>query len=117
MLSLNLPRSDQSAFMISEKDGLLHVSGPMDQQTATRLLEEGADLVRSADQAIDFSAVGKVDSSGLAVLLEWLRIARSAGHRLQMLNVPVAFTSLAHLYGVTAIVFPSDTGSVDSVKH
>lgn len=103
--------------MISEKDGFLHISGPMDQQTATRLLEEGTGLVRSSDRVLDFGAVGKVDSSGLAVLLEWMRIARSAGHRLQLVNVPEAFVSLAHLYGVTPFLFPPETGSVDSVGH
>ena len=46
---------------------------------------------------LDLDAVPKVDSSGLALLLEWQSIARRAGRSLHIRNAPADLLSLASL--------------------
>jgi phospholipid transport system transporter-binding protein len=92
--------------MISERDGQLLVSGPMNQQTAAELLERGRDLVRSSDHRLNLRDVSAVDSSALAVVLAWMRTSRAAGRQLAIVEPPKAFTSLASLYGIEEVLFP-----------
>ena len=105
--------------MISERDGQLFVSGAMNQQTAAALLLDGEPWVRAADRVVNLTGIEAVDSSALAVLLGWLRAARSAGKTLQIVEAPTAFVSLASLYGVTPLLFPETAGkdSDASAQH
>jgi len=103
--------------MISEIDGQLHIAGEMNHQTATALLAEGTPLVGGTDQVLNLAAVTVVDSSALAVLLEWARTARAAGRQLRVVDAPAALVSLASLYGVSEILFPSAAGNEHSVQH
>ncbi|MDP5237899.1 STAS domain-containing protein [Uliginosibacterium sp. 31-16] len=102
--------------MISERDGQLFVSGTMNQQTAAALLLEGEPWVSAADRVINLGGIEAVDSSALAVVLGWMRAARSAGKTLQIADAPTAFVSLASLYGVTPLLFP-EAGNAASAEH
>ena len=54
--------------------------------------------------AIDFSAVTGVDSSAVALLLEWRRQAAARGKRLEYVNLPANLLALAQLYGVADLI-------------
>ena len=69
-------------------------------QTATAALAQGIAAIRSGQTVFDLAALTVVDSSAVAVLLEWQRAARDAGSRLRYTNVPANLQSLATLYGV-----------------
>lgn len=105
--------------MISERDGQLFVSGAMNQHTASLLLPAGEALVRQADRVLDLSGISVVDSSAIALLLGWIRAARSAGRQLSIVESPRAIISLASLYGVTSLLFSecNSEGSETSVQH
>lgn len=102
--------------MIEECDGQLRVSGMMNQQTASALLQEGEAWVSAADRVINLGAIESVDSAALAVVLGWLRAARVAGKTVQIVDAPAAFISLASLYGVSPLLFP-EAGNDDSASH
>lgn len=89
----------------------------MNQQTATALLAEGTPLVGAADCVLNLAAVEAVDSCALAVLLEWVRIARASGCQLRVHEAPAALVSLAELYGVSGLVFSSFTENGHSAGH
>ena len=55
---------------------------------------------------IDFSAITQVDSSAVALLLEWRREAARRGKALYFVNLPANLLSLAELYGVTGLIQP-----------
>ncbi len=55
---------------------------------------------------IDFSAITDVDSSAVALLLEWRREAARRGKGLYFVNLPANLLSLAELYGVTGLIQP-----------
>jgi len=55
---------------------------------------------------IDFSKVTSVDSSAVALLLDWLRQAKARGTSLQFVNLPASLLALARLYGVAELIQP-----------
>ena len=59
-----------------------------------------------AQLTIDFSAITDVDSSAVALLLEWRREAARLGKTLNFVNLPANLLALAELYGVTALIQP-----------
>ena len=55
---------------------------------------------------IDFSHVGAVDSSAVALLLDWRRQAKARDHELEFINLPATLVALARLYGVSELIQP-----------
>ena len=55
-------------------------------------------------EVLDFSAVTGVDSSAVALLLEWRRQAGDRGKRLEYVNLPANLLALAQLYGVAELI-------------
>ncbi len=53
---------------------------------------------------IDFSAITGVDSSAVALLLEWRRLALARGKTLEFSNLPANLMALAELYGVAELI-------------
>ena len=90
--------------MIRLEGQRLLVSGPLTIATVAALKGEGAARVAEADQVVDLSAAGPVDSAALALLLSWTRAARGAGRTLSIVGAPQALLSLAALYDVDAIL-------------
>ena len=68
------------------------------------VLEEGRRLLAAGDLSIDLSGVAEADSVVVAVLLDWQRAARRAGHRLEIRALPDGLQSLAALYGVDGLL-------------
>ena len=59
---------------------------------------------RAGAQAVDLAGVTELDSSLLAMLLAWLREAKSAERALRFENVPEGLLTLARLYGVVELL-------------
>lgn len=53
---------------------------------------------------LDFSAVEAADSAALALVFSAMRQARQAGRSLACVGLPPSFTTLAELYGVSALL-------------
>jgi len=53
---------------------------------------------------IDCAGVTAADSAGLAVLLDWLRIAKSAGRPLRYTNLPAGLLALARISEVEGLL-------------
>jgi phospholipid transport system transporter-binding protein len=79
-------------------EGRFRVGGLLDATTVTRLLEEGqARFHGVSDITVDFAGVTESDSSGLALLLEWLRLARKSNQRIRFEHVPQQIIALARI--------------------
>lgn len=89
---------------IREDGDRLAVSGSLTIPQAARLLEAGTQLAGSRDALFDLAGVEQIDSSGIAVILGWLRAAQAAGHSLKVANAPQSLRSIAKLYGVEEIL-------------
>jgi phospholipid transport system transporter-binding protein len=71
---------------------------------AASLLRTGVAAIEGGDSRIDLSAVKRCDSSAVALLLEWQRVAHAHGAHLQLDGIPHDLRSLAALYGVEALI-------------
>jgi len=81
------------------------VSGPLDFTTVTALLPVGIEAIAAGRAAvIDLKDVVASDSSGLALLIEWLSAAKNAGRTLLFENVPLQLKQLARLSEVEELL-------------
>jgi len=89
----------------------------------TITLAQAKDVLRMLEQArprqaaggdllvVDASAVKRVDSSALAVLLEFARSARAWGQRVVVRGPPPDLVGLAKLYGVDSLLLDAPNAS------
>ena len=83
------------------------VTGVLDFDTVTDLLAAGSAAILSGDAAIiDLSGVTSSDSAGLALLIEWLSVAREAGRKLRYENVSAQIKQIAGLSEVDELLLP-----------
>ena len=89
---------------------VLKLDGALSFETLPGVLEKTAQFVRRPDVpdalTIDFADVVDIDSSAVALLLEWRRQAAALGKRLAFVNLPANLLALANLYGVADLIQP-----------
>ncbi|MBT8116801.1 MAG: STAS domain-containing protein [Gammaproteobacteria bacterium] len=82
------------------------LSGELDFETVPSLLaHEGAHMQRGSGIYVDFAKVTRVDSAGLALMIEWLRESERKGLVITYDNVPPQLLSIARLCGLEDILF------------
>jgi phospholipid transport system transporter-binding protein len=101
---LKAPHLRGAAFESPAGDRSL-VVGLLEFTTVAALLPLGSEAIR-ADRAavIDLAAVTGSDSSGLALLIEWLSVAKDARRVLRYENVPSQLHQLARLSDVDSLI-------------
>ena len=91
--------------------GRFELSGDVGFADAARLLDEGDTAFAGLERVeVDLARVARVDSAGLALLIEWSLSARSAGRALRYRNIPPAVASLAGISEVAELLAPSSGG-------
>jgi len=90
--------TEQSTFSV-DSSGLATVNGPLTLDTVTAVFNQADASIRNGHRfsALDLSAVPHVDSSGLALILEWQAMAQQHGESLSVNNAPADLLSLAKL--------------------
>ncbi|MBM4219632.1 MAG: STAS domain-containing protein [Gammaproteobacteria bacterium] len=91
--------------------GMYELAGTVGFGDAARLLAEG-DRAFAPLRAVevDLARVTRIDSAGLALLIEWSLAARAAGRQIRYRNVPPAVTSLAGISDVSELLMGSAAG-------
>ncbi|HYL87129.1 MAG TPA: STAS domain-containing protein [Burkholderiales bacterium] len=90
--------------MIRREGARLVVSGAVTLGNAAALLEEGRRHIAEGVQTVDLGEVNEMDSALLALLLAWLRDARSRNRALSFVNLPESLRTIAQLYGVDRLL-------------
>jgi phospholipid transport system transporter-binding protein len=94
---------------------VLRLTGALDFESLPGVIAESEKYIARPDLpqrlTIDFSDVAAVDSSAVALLLEWLRRAREKGVALEFANLPANLLALAQLYGVREMIQPEISGA------
>jgi phospholipid transport system transporter-binding protein len=81
------------------------ITGCLGFRTVSALLPAGSEaIVAGRAASIDLGAIESSDSSGLALLIEWLSVAKHAGRTLRYENVPTQLHQLARLSEVDALL-------------
>jgi phospholipid transport system transporter-binding protein len=91
----------------AQDGGRARVTGLLHFSTVTALLGAGSEAIEGGRaDIIDLSGVGESDSSGLALLIEWLAVAKRAQCNLRYDNIPKQIQELAHLSDVEELLMP-----------
>ena len=90
--------------MIRRDGDRLVVEGPVTLDTVPELAAGLEAQLRPGDAVVDFGGVTEVDSSAVALVLEWRRQAEARSVSLRVANVPEALQNLARLYGVLELL-------------
>ena len=90
--------------MIEREAQRLVVKVPMVMANARNLLEAGRTALQPGEQTFDFKQVADADSSAVAVMLGWLRVANRSRSTVKFAHIPTGVRSLAELYGVTELL-------------
>ena len=90
---------------LEERSGTLFVSGVVGFMTVQSLLRQSQTaLLDSEDVVIDFTDVTRSDSAGLALLIEWQKIAHKRGKRVIFRNLPDQMRALAIAAGLSDLL-------------
>ena len=90
--------------MIRREGARMLVSGAVTLGNVAALLDEGRRHIADGVTIVDLGEVGELDSALLALLLAWLRDARSAARELTFANLPASLQTIARLYGVDELL-------------
>jgi phospholipid transport system transporter-binding protein len=79
-------------------DGRFKVFGALNAETVTELLKDSEAAFQAATALdIDLADVPEGDSAGLALLIEWLRLAKRRQQTIHFKNVPPQIAALARI--------------------
>nr|WP_296748056.1 STAS domain-containing protein [Thioalkalivibrio sp.] len=83
----------------------LKLSGPVTLNTAGPLTVQGRLLLARLppDATLDLSRVTRVDSAGVAMLVEFWRLRKLKGARLEFVSIPAELQPLLQLYDLEAV--------------
>ena len=77
------------------------IQGDLSFETTPELFESAREAMReNVPSCIDLEAVERVESAGVALMLDWIRAARAQQRTLMFSNVPQHMISIAELCGV-----------------
>lgn len=95
----------EAASLETLEGGRSRVVGSLDFTTVTHLLPLGDAAIQAGRAAtVDLSGVTGSDSSGLALLVEWLSVAQAAQRALRYENIPAQIIQLARLSDVEELL-------------
>jgi len=87
---------------------VLKLEGALSFETLPSVLAQSAEYAARPDLperlTIDFAGIDGVDSSAVALLLEWRRQALKRCKTLEFVNLPANLLALAELYGVADLI-------------
>ena len=90
---------------------VLALTGALSFETLPAVLAQSAEYAARTDLpdrlTIDFAGITAVDSSAVALLLEWRREALRLKKVLEFINLPANLLALATLYGVAELIQPA----------
>jgi len=87
-------------------DTRCEVIGNMIFNTVPTLLDQSMKRIRASgsDLVVDLDKVSHADSAGLALMLEWLRLAKAASKKLSFVNIPPQLLNLTEITGLNHII-------------
>ena len=90
--------------MIRREGRRMMVSGPVTLANVALLLDEGRRHLDEGVRTVDLAEVTEMDSSLLALMLAWLRDAKSRSREIAFANPPESLRTIARLYGVDGLL-------------
>lgn len=96
-----------SGMVLEERHpGALTLRGDLRAPEVPALL--GSLPVSARRYEVDLGGIGRIDSAGLALILEWRRRLASEGGTVVLLNPPDSLVRLARIGGVDRLILPEN---------
>ena len=98
------PQAMEFRAKVTEGDFL--VRGEMTFATASQGLKHAAALLKGSARSVrfDLAGISRADSSGVGLMIEWLRVARSSGCQLRYSNIPTSLEAMIRVGGVEGML-------------
>lgn len=98
----NRPRS--SVTLSQRGAGVWHLAGVLDMTSVPTLCDAARKLVDAPEVLVDLCDVTRMDSAGLALLVDWQGQARGRRTKLRFRNLPAGIAAIAEVYGLGAVL-------------
>lgn len=97
--------SESYSLSFDSADNIFHVAGELTFATVNALLEQAPDLFESHDKLnIDLTNVTRSDSAGLALLIDWVRLAKNTNKEIMFYNIPAQMLAISNASGVDELL-------------
>ena len=84
--------------LIEETEGVYALCGELTRENVAELWLRGLEVFAGRPHVdLDLSRVSRCDSAGVAMLVDWLRIARSNGQHLRFRDAPQQMLAIARV--------------------
>jgi phospholipid transport system transporter-binding protein len=78
--------------------GNFAVHGELALGSVAQLLQESKQRFReTSPQSIDFTGITRTDSAGVALLVEWFRLAKAQQREVRFVNAPAQMMAIIHV--------------------
>ena len=95
----------ECSLRLDDITGLLHVSGELTFATVNDILGPAQNLFESiTDLDIDLADVTRSDSAGLALLIDWMRRAKTDNKKIVFHNIPAQMLAIANASGLDELL-------------
>lgn len=84
--------------------GAWTVEGELTFATVPALERRTLEQFDAPPETLDLAGVERMDSAGIALVVEWARRARGAGGSMRLVNVPAGMTALSKTTGLTRLL-------------
>ena len=95
----------RSSVTLSQRGaGVWHLAGVLDMTSVPTLRDLAHALVDAPEVLVDLCEVTRMDSAGLALLVDWQGQARRRRTALRFRNLPAGIAAIAEVYGLGAVL-------------
>ena len=84
--------------------GVWHLAGVLDMTSVPTLSDAADAFVDAPEVLVDLCDVTRMDSAGLALLVDWQGQARGRRTKLRFRNLPAGIAAIAEVYGLGAVL-------------
>jgi len=97
---------DKSRIVLKRReDGCFILAGTLTFKTVPVIWKQGLDLFNQAPSLmLDLSGVERSDSAGVALLIDWMRFARSHNKPISYINMPSQMLAIVRASSLDAIL-------------
>lgn len=100
-----MKKHSDSINLSRREDGCFILKGVLDFQTVPMIWQHGLNLFSEAPSLVlDLQQVSRSDSAGLALLIEWMRFARSQNKPISYINMPSQMLAIARASSLDSIL-------------
>jgi len=93
-----------AADLIQVGEGHFALQGPLDQASVPQLWRAHSERFKHGRISLDLAKVSRCDSAGLALLLDWLALAKRSGGDVHFLAAPEQMLALSRVADVDELL-------------